>query len=170
MDEILVYVRNNIFLIVMMLLVFTPIMARIFKHYFPSMPWPSGKSFWEIEDAYYDGLKDERASERERMPANSQPAVWKDPEPGTKFKKHKLDCDTCGGPLTVMEGQLAVCEFCKSQYYLEGYEARKIEPDYDPDWAKTPYWQEGGAVMRTSPYYVDGGVSVRPSPYARWMS
>lgn len=65
------------------------------------------------------------------------------------FKKHKLDCDNCGGPLTVGNNNIASCSFCNSQYYLEGF-----KKDYSDDW-------EYEHDYIAEPYYVDGGVSMR---------
>lgn len=66
-----------------------------------------------------------------------------------KFKKHKLDCDNCGGPLTMGNNNIASCNFCNSQYYLEGFKR-----DYSDDWEYERDYDPG-------PYWVDGGVSLR---------
>jgi hypothetical protein len=64
------------------------------------------------------------------------------------FRKHKLDCDNCGGPLRVLAGKLASCEHCQSQYYLEGYDPHDLP---EMPWDQKP----------AQPYYLGGGVSAR---------
>jgi len=95
-----------------------------------------------------------------RKPANPQ-AEEKVEE---KFKIHKLVCDACGSPLRLLGGRLATCDFCHSQFYLEGF-----NPDTPPP---EPMGYSEPRYSGVSAYWADGGVSIRAiDPYAhgKWM-
>lgn len=68
---------------------------------------------------------------------------------GNGFHINKLECVNCTGTLTIA-GKIATCEFCSSQFYLEGYS------DYGYT-NSTAYHDHG----YSNPYLVDGGVSLR---------
>jgi hypothetical protein len=79
-----------------------------------------------------------------------------EPEPDPGFKVHRLKCETCDGPLTVVDGKkLAVCPFCKAQYYLENYDPDLEEFRPPPTLESSPYCLE-------DPWRYDaGGASTR---------
>lgn len=80
-----------------------------------------------------------------------------------KFKIHKLVCDACGSPLRLLGGKLATCDFCHSQFYLEGF-----NPDTPPP---APMGYSEPRYSGVSSYWADGGVSLRrvnQSAYAEW--
>jgi len=83
-----------------------------------------------------------------RSVRSSEYASWADfddPETGPPaFKQHKLACSACDGPLSLLGGKLAYCEFCKSQYYLEGFDPDVHVPEAYPSKSRhsldTSYW------------------------------
>lgn len=84
-----------------------------------------------------------------------------------KFKIHKLECDNCGGDLTVMNGKrLAFCAFCNAQYYLENFEPNTEE--FERPRRRTPMSQP--YCLEEPLRYVDGGASYRNlTGFVEWL-
>jgi hypothetical protein len=96
------------------------------------------------------------------------------------MKKEKISCEQCAAPLTITDRKLAICEFCKSQYYLDGYDGPITTTGYNYDtnsrknildnlyWRKD--WVDAEPTWKPEPVWVDGGVSSRSVTPAVWVN
>jgi hypothetical protein len=185
MNEIISAIQENIVTFLILLGLGAPTAYYLWRRWCKEWDNVGGSELGYVDGYYQDGLetkqygvidvkdsityhdlrtipRNPRTAPDEFEPSGSQ---WKDPTETFRgnFHKHKINCDSCGAPLENISNKIATCEFCQSQYYLEGYE--KIDVSVS---ASAP----AHSINVGNSYWVDGGVSMRDSPasYAVWLN
>lgn len=74
----------------------------------------------------------------------------------------RLACESCGATTGRIEGNMYFCDFCSSQYIINGERPR---PSRSYVHTSTTYIDTAN-----NPYFIDGGVSIRgPGLSAVWL-